>query len=247
MIELSDLLALHTGVDIPIPQLQMVIHQPSIEEISFLQTDENFYSVLNIMTIKKEKYFDSNSPMFDSITNYQIFQNILQDAENSELSNHVFSLLTILFPNFKAMFSPSGGLMLVNAEQKITKIIDDSNFMHLQDVIATIFKLDSSLSGKHQELNPQDKRAKEIADKIMRARTRVAAQKTNQESMLGKYISILSVGLHLDPFVIRKWTIPVLYEQMERYQLKLSWDIDLRVRLAGGDPKEQAKDFMIDI
>ena len=30
----------------------------------------------------------------------------------------------------------------------------------------------------------------------------------------------------------------------ERFNLKIAWDIDLKTRLAGGTPKEEAKDFI---
>ena len=37
-----DTLSLMTGIDIPIPELQAVIHQPTIEEISMIGEQEFF-------------------------------------------------------------------------------------------------------------------------------------------------------------------------------------------------------------
>ena len=35
-----------------------------------------------------------------------------------------------------------------------------------------------------------------------------------------------------------------LYDLIERYFLHLNWDMDIRTRLAGGDPKSQPEDWM---
>ena len=34
---------------------------------------------------------------------------------------------------------------------------------------------------------------------------------------------------------------------IERFNLKIAWDIDLKTRLAGGTPKEEAKDWTQDL
>jgi hypothetical protein len=52
--------------------------------------------------------------------------------------------------------------------------------------------------GENETFNPANKKAKEIADKIMRGRRKVAALKAadqKQSSVLAQYISVLSVGL----------------------------------------------------
>ena len=46
-----------TGIDIPIPELGLVLHQPSITELSYLGTDEIIFSVIKFITLKKENYF----------------------------------------------------------------------------------------------------------------------------------------------------------------------------------------------
>jgi len=47
-----------------------------------------------------------------------------------------------------------------------------------------------------RSFNPKGRRAKEIAEKLMRARQRVAAQKSEGEgSIFARYVSVLTVGL----------------------------------------------------
>jgi len=55
-------------------------------------------------------------------------------------------------------------------------VIDENNFEALQRVIQDIFCLNNSANDIHN-FNPGNAKAKEIADKLMRGRQRVAAQK----------------------------------------------------------------------
>jgi hypothetical protein len=49
-----------------------------------------------------------------------------------------------------------------------------------------------------QAFNPGGDRAREIAEKLMRGRQRVAAQKGNSSgSAFSRYLSILSIALHI--------------------------------------------------
>lgn len=235
-----------TGIDIPIKELGLVLHQPSIAEISYLGADENIFSTIKFITLKKENYFQ-NSQMLSQITNFQIFSTILQEKESKELKDNTFSLLFILFPNHKFMFSPSGGLIANNVETNQSVIIDDTNFEAFQEIIREIFQT-QKVFGAEKIFNPSNKRAAEIAKKIKRGKQRVAAQKGSvQESVLARYISILAVGLHINPQEICKWTLPTLYEIFERFNLNMAWNIDLKIRLAGGSPDQPVDDWMKDI
>lgn len=84
----------------------------------------------------------------------------------------------------------------------------------------------------------------------MRGRRKVAEIKSkgNNESVLTRYISILTIGsntmsledcLNLNMFQI--------FDLMERYNAFIEWDVDLRVRLAGGKPDKPVESWMRDI
>lgn len=235
-----------TGIDLLIPELGLVLHQPSITELSYLGTDEKIFSTIRFITLQKENYFQ-NPQALAQITNFQIFSTILQEKESKELKDNTFSLLFILFPNHKFMFSPSGGLIANNVETNQSVIIDDTNFEVLQEIMREIFQT-HKIFGTEQIYKPANKKAAEIAEKIKRGKQRVAAQKgASQESILARYISILAVGLHLNPQEICKWTLPTLYEVFERFNLNMAWNIDLKIRLAGGSPDQPVDDWMKDI
>lgn len=99
-----------------------------------------------------------------------------------------------------------------------------------------------------QSFNPANAKAKEIADKIMRGRQKVAEQKGSATSdVFTLYISILSVGLQMPITAFRDYTMFMLYDQIERYGLHTSWDLDIKSRLAGGKPEGNPPDWMKDI
>ena len=99
-----------------------------------------------------------------------------------------------------------------------------------------------------QAFNPANEQAKAIAEKLMRGRQRVAAQKGDQSaSIFSQYLSSLSIGLKLSLLELKKYTMFQIFDSMERYSLYTNWDIDLRVRLAGGKPDSQPDNWMQNI
>ena len=100
-----------------------------------------------------------------------------------------------------------------------------------------------------QTFNPGDRKAKEIADKLTRARQRVAAQKGDGEgSVFAQYISILTVGLNSMSIIdCKNLTMYQLFDLIERYTLYTNWDLDVRSRLAGGKPETQVDNWMKNI
>ena len=97
--------------------------------------------------------------------------------------------------------------------------------------------------------NPADEKAREIAEKLMRGRQRVAEQKGEAKgSAFGRYLSILTIGLNAMPLSeAMNLTMYQMYDLVERYTLYLNWDLDIRTRLAGGKPDSKPDDWMKNI
>ena len=90
--------------------------------------------------------------------------------------------------------------------------------------------------------------AKEIAEKLMRGRQRVAAQSgENNHSIFSQYLSVLVIGTQLGFNELQTYTMYQIFDLMERYSLYTNWDIDLRCRLAGGKPDTQPDNWMKNI
>ena len=115
--------ALMTGVDIPVPSCQLVIHQPTIEEISMLG-EEDFFIAIQTICLHKSM-FDQGETLLSNISNFQIFMTIMMEKETADKKLAVQQLFNLIFPTLKVTFTPNS-LLLTGAEQPIQ--IDNNNF-----------------------------------------------------------------------------------------------------------------------
>ena len=231
-------LAMMAGSDIPIPECQMTLHQPTIKEISMIG-EKDFFVGAQLLCVSKSMYIKDES-LLDDTTNFQIFMTVVSDKQSSDKKQAVFKVLTLLFPSAKVIMTPRA--LMFNFEGA-NVIIDENNFEILQKVFKEVFCL--SASGQ-EAFNPGNDAAKEIAEKLMRARQRVAAQKgENDASVFSQYLSILTVGLNsMSLQNLLDLTIYQLYDLVERYMLYVNWDLDVRTRLAGGKPDSRPDNWM---
>ena len=236
-------LALMCGTDIPIPECQLVIHQPRIKEIALIgETD--FFTGIQCLCLNKNMFIKDESVLADT-NNFQIFMTIMSEKQTVDKKMAVQSVFTILFPNYRAMFTPRS---LVLSKEGQTFQIDENNFEYLQSVIASICCLKNGPMDQ-QTFNPADAKAREIAEKLMRGRQRVAAQKgEGNSSIFSQYLSTITVGLaSMSLQNAMDLTIYQLYDLIERYMLYINWDIDIRSRLAGAKPETQPENWMKNI
>ena len=236
-------LALMCGVDIPAPELQAVIHQPSIKEISYVG-EQNFFVGLQSLTVNKNLLPQGNS-LLESTTNFQIFMTIMKEQETKDKKEAVITLFQLIFPNTQVVFTPKSILLNKEGQQSF---IDENNFEVLQDYIKEVFCVNSGPMDQ-TTFNPADEKAREIAEKLMRGRQRAAEQKGEAKgSAFGRYLSILTIGLNAMPLSeAMNLTMYQMYDLVERYTLYLNWDLDIRTRLAGGKPDSKPDDWMKNI
>lgn len=234
-------LAMICGTDIPVPECQLTIHQPTLEEISRIG-EMDFFTGAQTLTLSKTMFVEDKNALA-SVSNFQIFMTIMQEKEAKDKKFAVMQVLTLLFPSYKPLVTPRS--LILQGETQV--IIDENNFEILQEALKKIF---CSKNGPQdqQSFNPGNDQAREIAKKLMRGRERVAAQKNaSNTSVFSQYISILSVGLQKSIQDLKKYTMFQLYDEIERYMLWVNYDIDLRSRLAGGKPDKEPENWMKDI
>jgi hypothetical protein len=70
-------LALMCGTDIPVPELQNSIHQPTIKEISYIG-EQTFFVGLHTLTINKNLLTQGKN-LLENTTNFQIFMTIMKE------------------------------------------------------------------------------------------------------------------------------------------------------------------------
>lgn len=237
-------LSLMAGIDIPIPECQVIVHQPTIKEIGYLG-EPSFLSAAQCLCLFKTM-FKNQGDLLADYTNFSIFMMIMNEDEGKQKKAEVTELLKVLFPGLKPLFTPRS-LLLNSSEGSI--IIDESNFESLQTVLRQVFCSSSSANSGYQNFNPQGEKAREIAEKLMRGRQRVAEQKgSSSSSLFAQYVSMLTIGLNsmtLEDCL--NLTIFQLYDLVERYQLYVAYDIDIRSRLAGGKPDSKPDNWMKNI
>ena len=237
-------LALMTGIDIPIPELLLTIHQPSIKEISYIGEQE-FFIGLQTLCISKNLINTQGNSVLESTTNFQIFMTIMKEQETKDKKDAVKAFCQLIFPGYQIIFTPMSILLTKEGQQAL---IDENNFDTLQELIKQIFCVNSGPMDQ-ATFNPADQKAREIAEKLMRGRQRVAEQKgETNSSAFGRYLSILTIGLNAMPLSeAMNLTMYQMYDLVERYTLYLNWDLDIRTRLAGGKPDSKPDDWMKNI
>ena len=237
-------LALMTGCDYPIPECQLTLHQPTIKEIGLIG-ENDFFTGSQCLSIYKSMFVTEDKSALDDINNFQIFMTVMRDKESMEKKHSVLQVLTLFFPKYdKVLFTPQS-LLFQSKEGNV--VIDENNFDFLQAAIREVI---CSKSGPmdQQAFNPANDKAREIAEKLMRGRQRVAAQNGSANtSIFSLYLSILSIGLPMPVTDLVNCTMFQLYDLMERYSLYMNWDLDVRTRLAGGKPDSQPDNWMKNI
>ena len=246
-----DSLTLISGIDVPIPEIGVNIHQPTIREIAYIG-EKSFYEAAQTIIIQKEDFINGleNITQEDKIalsqmSNFEIFLKLVE--ANPLSSTKVQMLLSLLFPDFNSSIEERF-IFLVNPKEQKNILINDSNFEILQEVITTILCLQSG--NTKEEFNPQGDRAREIAEKIKRGRERAArlkGEKRQQSNFLSKYISGLGIGTNtLNIHNVLDLTLYQLLNQLERYGLYTQYNISIQAKMAGAKDVEDV-DWLKDI
>ena len=233
-------LTLICGTDYPVPECQLVIHQPSIKEIALIG-ESDFFTGIQCLCLNKSMFVKDESLLRDT-NNFQIFMTIMSEKETVDKKFAVQQVSTLLFPTYKLIFTPMS-MMLSGDGQTI--VIDENNFEFLQSAISDITCMKTGPMDQ-TTFNPANEKAREIAEKLMRGRQRVAAEKgQNNISVFTQYLSILTIGISsMSLHDLKELTIFQLYDLVERYMLYVNWDMDVRCRLAGGKPDSQPDNWM---
>ena len=78
-------LALMCGIDLPIPQCQIVVHQPRIREIGMMG-EQDFFIGAQCLTINSSMFIQDKALLPD-VNNFQIFMTIMNEKESRDKKN----------------------------------------------------------------------------------------------------------------------------------------------------------------
>lgn len=235
-------LALEVGIDVPIPELQLTMHPPTIKEIAFMG-EHKFFQAMQYLCLDKEALIEDET-VLATLTNFQVLMKVLEQSKDADKKIAISTLLMLLFPEYKVVMMPKS--IIVTGEGDPI-LIDDNNFDIFQEAVKQVLCTANVFQGKNIVYNPANSAAKRIADKIMRGRKKVAEIKAKEEgdtSVLTRYLSILLIGPKIPLKESSEYNLFQLFDAMERYGAYVEWETDLKVKLAGGKTDKQVETWM---
>lgn len=242
-------LILLTGADIPFVQGSVTIHQPTLYEISLIgETD--FFSGCEMLRFSKKILKVKDNFDLNNYHDFDILMSIMNDYSGPMKYNVSCAklVLDLLFPLYIVVITPRAISFLDRETNQTQGEINLANFDAFKDIITEMLCLTSASSD--QDYKTDGELANKIAAKLERRHQKLAelnAQKAKTVAILSRYISILAVGEHKDMNALSKYTVYQLFNEFQRYQLKLDHDQVFQARLAGAtglkDPEDWKKNL----
>ena len=242
-------LLLLSGADIPFIEGTVTIHQPTIYEISLIG-EEALFTGCELLKFSKDILTPEDKTRLSNYTDFNILMSIINDKSGSMIFNVSCAkqVLDLIFPLYTVTFAPDA-ILLVDANDKFTLCgqINEINFLAFKEIINQMFCLQKTSS--EQNYNTQGELAKKIADKFKKRKQQLAelSSKTNKVAIFSRYISILTVGEHKDINSFMKYTVYQLFDEFQRFELKMGYDIYFQARMAGAKDLKEPDDWMKDI
>ena len=178
------------------------------------------------------------------IDDFDILMSILNEKSAVSQKISVELLLALLFPGYIISITETG--FQLKDSQNTVSVIDKNNYNEFKEIISAMFQLNRL---QEEEFNPINEAARKIAEKIKKGREKRAAAKglNKKFSIFSRYVSILAVGLQMDMNIFLNHTVYQLYNEFERFQKYLAFDINIRARLAGATEIDDVENWMEDI
>jgi len=240
----NDLLFL-SGNDIPFLEAQITIHQPTIKEIAYIG-EEAFFTGCELINFSKNNLEEQDKIRLVDKTDFDILIAILKErnAVMQKNRNCVEMVLALIFPTYTFSFEENSILLKDSNE---AYYINNENFEQFKEIFNKMFSFEKSIE---EDYNPSGDMAKRIAEKLNERHRKLAAAKGDVKpkiDVLSRYVSILSVAENKDINSLLQYTVYQLFDEFERYRLKLDYDIYLQATMAGAKDLKEVEDWMKDI
>ncbi len=234
-----DNLQLISGIDLRIDSLNFTLHQPKMFEIAVLG-ESDYFLALSIFKMST----DTLKVPAANITNWMVFKEALgQEVPGVKDVPGLITKFLQLFVKEKIMIGPRS--LMIQSKDGIANI-EPEQFDEFRLYILEVGG-SSLLSSNEEEFKPGNKRAAEIAEKMKKARARVAAQKAAEnksDGFLAKYMrSVASVTSHAIGDVTQM-TLMQMNDILQTYLAWESYDLEVRSRLAGAKNDDKLEHWM---
>lgn len=246
---LSDLLLL-SGNDIPFPEGQITIHQPTLKEIAYIG-EEAFFVGCGFLDFSKNLLEEKDKSKLGNYNDFDIFMSIMVSNEKMVKSSvdSAILVLTLIFPLYEVGVRADAIVLKSETEERY---INKQNFNAFREILRAMFNLNLGKDQK-DEYNPSGDMAKRIADKFKKRHEKLMKIAKEQVSdgkrisILSRYVSILAVGAQKTLNDLMQYTVYQLYDEFQRFQLKVQWDAYIQARMAGAQDLEEVDNWMIDL
>ena len=239
----NDLLLL-SGNDIPFMEAQITIHQPTIKEIAYIG-EEIFFTGCELINFSKNILPEEDKVNLENKTNFDILIAILKErnAVMQKNRNCVEMVLALIFPYYTIEIS-NDSIILEKDEESHS--INNDNFESFKLIFNQMFSFSRE---ETRDYNPSGDLAKKIAEKLQKRHQKLAELKQEKKKIdiLSRYVSILAVGEHKDLNSLLNLSVYQLFDEFERFKLKMSYDIYFQAKMAGAKDLKEVEDWMKDI
>lgn len=236
-----DPLLLFSGNDIPFVSCGVTIHHPTIKEIAYLGED-TFFTGYQMLLISKNILSQEDKVNLETLTNFDILIAILKErnAVMQKNRNCIQMVLMLLFPEYEIILKKD--VIILKKENEEEHFLNSNNFEEFQNILRQMFSFGDT-SGVPQDFNPDGPMAARIAEKLKKRHQTLAEKNSNDNfDIIGRYISVLSVGLSIDIKTFMDYTIYQLFDQIKRYELKIGYDLYIQGQLAGVQDAKEPED-----
>lgn len=247
---IGDLLLL-SGNDIPFPEARVTIHQPTLKEIAYIG-EEAFFVGCGFLDFSKDLLSTEDKNKLTNIDDFDIFMTIVtnRNKDTKHTIDCALMVLTLIFPLYKIEVRKDV-IVLKKEDQEYT--INKDNFSALKEILKVMFNLNLGKNNAQDKYNPTGDMAKRIAEKFKKRHetllklAKESGADTKRISILSRYSSILAIGLQKDLNSLMNYTVCQLYDEFQRFQLKVQWDAYIQARLAGAKDLDEVDNWMIDL
>ena len=197
-----------------------------------------------MLLISKNILSQEDKVNLETLTNFDILIAILKErnAVMQKNRNCIQMVLMLLFPEYEIILKKD--VIILKKENEEEHFLNSNNFEEFQNILRQMFSFGDT-SGVPQDFNPDGPMAARIAEKLKKRHQTLAEKNSNDNfDIIGRYISVLSVGLSIDIKTFMDYTIYQLFDQIKRYELKIGYDLYIQGQLAGVKDAKEPEDWM---
>lgn len=241
-------LYLFTGQDIPFDNFYL--HQPSLREIAnIFYTENDFFIACKLLDIgkktlkqaieKQQQQEQLKANNLEQIDDFTVLMATIisskKDKKVGTLQQNLIKLLKLCFPQSKNIQFDERGSILIMGEKEVI-VIHKGNFSLLKGIIKEIFCLEEIFKNSSNKVyNPKGAHAQRIVQKLQERHKKMSKNKDSEEtdSLFGREMSILSVGLGFSWEILSNFTLYQLMNTYKRFIMKENFDNYIDAKMMG--------------